>query len=127
MRLKTKVSLLLYTSLIVLFIIISYNSISDWSNASAQSAQSQARATVEIIQSGLNAHMVNGTMEQHEEFLQQISSLEGMKDLWIARSSKVSNQYGEGKVQRVAKVTQIGILWSTVQVCHALPTLKRTA
>lgn len=96
MRLKTKVSLLLYTSLIVLFIIIAYNTVSDWRNASAQSAQSQARATVGIIQSGLNAHMVNGTMEQHEEFLQQVGALEGMKDLWIVRSSKVSNQYGEG-------------------------------
>ncbi len=103
MRLKTKVSLILYTSLIVLFIIIAYNSIWDWRNASAQSAQSQARATVGIIQSGLNAHMVNGTMEQHEEFLQQISSLEGMKDLWIARSSKVSNQYGEGSSGQEAR------------------------
>jgi diguanylate cyclase (GGDEF)-like protein len=98
MRLKTKVSLLLYTSLVVLFIIISYNSISNWSKASEQSAQSQARATVRIIESGLNAHMVNGTMEQHEEFIKQISSLEGMKELWIARSAKVSRQYGEGSL-----------------------------
>jgi hypothetical protein len=33
--------------------------------------------------------------------------------------------YGEGKVQGVAKVTQTGILWSTVQVCHALPFITR--
>ena len=103
MRLKTKVSLLLYTSLVVLFTIISYNSISDWRKASAQSAKSQARATVKIIESGLNAHMVNGTMEQHEEFIKQISSLEGMKELWIARSAKVSNQYGEGSSNQEAR------------------------
>ncbi len=96
MRLKTKISLLLFTSLIFLFVTIFWNSIADMRKASQQSAQSQALATVKVIEAGLNAHMLSGSMDQREEFLKQVSSLESMKQLWIVRSQKVSNQYGEG-------------------------------
>ncbi len=37
------------------------------------------------------------------------------------RPSKCSDAYDEGIVQGVVKATQTRILWSTVQVCHALP------
>lgn len=96
MRLKTKISLLLFTSLSFLFVIIFWNSIGDMRKASQQSAQSQALATAKVIEAGLNAHMLSGTMDKRDEFLKQVSSLESMKQLWIVRSQKVSNQYGEG-------------------------------
>ena len=96
MRLKTKISLLLFTSLLFLFVTIFWNSVEDMRNASQQSAHSQALATAKVIEAGLNAHMLNGSMDQREEFLKQVSSLESMKQLWIVRSQKVSNQYGKG-------------------------------
>ena len=40
------------------------------------------------------------------------------------RPSKCSDAYDEGIVQGVVKATQTRILWSTVQVCHALPLAK---
>jgi len=38
--------------------------------------------------------------------------------------SKLSNQYDEGIVQGVVKITQTGILWSQVQVLVGPPEMK---
>ena len=96
MQLKTKISLLLYSSLLILFAAIFYNTISDLRNASAKSAESQGLATVKVIEAGLTAHMISGTMDQRETFINQVSSLANMKKLWLVRSTKVSHQYGKG-------------------------------
>lgn len=96
MHLKTKISLLLYSSLFILFAAIFWNTIVDLRNASAKSAESQALATAKVIEAGLTAHMISGTMDQREAFINQVSSLETMKQLWLTRSSKVSQQYGKG-------------------------------
>ncbi|MFA6189875.1 MAG: GGDEF domain-containing protein [Sulfuricurvum sp.] len=96
MKLKTKISFLLFSSLFILFAAIFYNSIVDLRNASAKSAESQALATAKVIEAGLTAHMVSGTMDQRDTFMNQVASLENMKQLWLVRSSKVSHQYGKG-------------------------------
>lgn len=96
MRLKTKISLLLYTSLFILFTAIFYNTIADLRNASAKSAESQGLATAKVIEAGLTAHMISGTMDQRDTFMRQVSSLQNMKKLWLVRSVKVSHQYGKG-------------------------------
>ena len=96
MHLKTKISLLLFSSLFVLFTAIFWNTIVDLRNTSAISAQSQALSAAKVVEAGLTAHMISGSMDQREEFLKQVSSLESMKRLWIVRSEKVSHQYGKG-------------------------------
>lgn len=96
MQLKTKISLLLFSSLLLLFTAILWNTITDLRHASAKSAESQALATAKVIEAGLTAHMIAGTMDQRESFLKQVSALDTMKALWIIRSSKVSQQYGKG-------------------------------
>lgn len=96
MQLKTKISLLLYSSLLILFAAIFYNTIADLRNASAKSAESQGLATAKVIEAGLTAHMISGTMDQRETFINQVSSLANMKKLWLVRSTKVSHQYGKG-------------------------------
>lgn len=96
MHLKTKISLLLFSSLFILFTAIFWNTIVDLRNTSAVSAQSQALSAAKVVEAGLTAHMILGSMDQREEFLKQVSSLESMKRLWIVRSEKVSHQYGKG-------------------------------
>lgn len=103
MKLKTKISLLLFTSLLLLFTAIFYNTIADLRNASAKSAESQALATAKVIEAGLTAHMISGTMDQREAFIGQVSSLANMKQLWLVRSSKVSHQYGKGPLAEDAR------------------------
>lgn len=96
MQLKTKISLLLFSSLFLVFTVIFINTLSDLRNASAQSAESQALATAKVIEAGLTAHMVAGTMDQREAFTTQIEGMENVKKLWLVRSLKVTNQYGKG-------------------------------
>lgn len=96
MKLKTKISFLLFSSLLLLFVAIFYNRIVDLRNASAKSAESQALSTAKVIEAGLTAHMVSGTMDQRDVFINQVTALENMKQLWLVRSSKVSHQYGKG-------------------------------
>lgn len=96
MQLKTKISLILFSSLFFLFVAFAWFSINDIRNTAALNAKSQARSAAKVIEAGLNAHMINGTMDKRDEFLKQVASLESMKNLWIVRSLKVSKQYGEG-------------------------------
>ena len=86
----------MFSSLLFLFVAIFYNTIIDLRNASAKSAESQALSTARVIEAGLTAHMVSGTMDQRDTFINQVASLENMKQLWLVRSSKVSHQYGKG-------------------------------
>ncbi|MDD5212711.1 MAG: GGDEF domain-containing protein [Sulfuricurvum sp.] len=103
MKLKTKISLLLYSSLLLLFAAIFYNTLVDLRNASAKSAESQALATAKVVEAGLTAHMISGTMDQRETFMNQVTSLQNMKQLWLVRSSKVSHQYGKGPFAQDAR------------------------
>ena len=103
MHLKTKISLLLFSSLFILFGAIFWNTIVDLRKSSAVSAKMQALSTAKVIEAGLTAHMVSGTMNQRDEFLKQVSSLESMKRVWVVRSSKVSHQYGEGPFSQDAQ------------------------
>lgn len=61
-----------------------------------KTAQDRAELTAEIVKIGLTSHMVNGIMDQRDYFLNQISSVEKISELWIARSPTVIKQYGEG-------------------------------
>lgn len=96
MHLKTKISLLLFSSLLILFSAIFWNTIVNFKKYSANSAHSQALSVAKVVEAGLTAHMISGTMNQRDEFLKQVSSMESIKRLWVVRSSKVSHQYGEG-------------------------------
>lgn len=59
-------------------------------------AEQRASLTAEIVKIGLTSHMVNGIMDQRDYFLTQISSVQNINELWIARSPTVIKQYGEG-------------------------------
>ncbi len=61
-----------------------------------KTAQNKASLTAEIVKIGLTSHMVNGTMDKRDYFLNQIGSVEKISELWIARSPTVIGQYGEG-------------------------------
>lgn len=103
MKLKTKISLLLFSSLFLLFAAVFWNTTVDLRNTSAVSAQSQALSAAKVVEAGLTAHMISGSMDQRDEFLKQVSSLESMKRLWVVRSDKVSHQYGKGPFSQEAQ------------------------
>lgn len=56
----------------------------------------KSKMTAEIVRDGLTAHMVNGTMDKRQFFLNSIASVKDVQNLWIVRSQNVTDQYGEG-------------------------------
>jgi len=64
---------------------------------SIKSAVEKATMTAAIVKDGLTSHMVNGIMDKRHYFLEQISKNHDDVDaLWLVRSPKVVEQYGEG-------------------------------
>lgn len=61
-----------------------------------QEAGEKAQIIAELVQDGLTAHMLSGTMDQREFFLQKIASAKGVESLWIVRSESVVKQFGKG-------------------------------
>jgi diguanylate cyclase (GGDEF)-like protein len=64
---------------------------------SIKGAVEKASMTAAIVKDGLTAHMVNGIMDKRQYFLDQISTNnDDVKKLWLVRSQKVIDQFGEG-------------------------------
>lgn len=59
-------------------------------------AEEKAAIISELVQDGLTAHMMSGTMDQREFFLGKIGSAKSVDSLWIVRSESVANQFGKG-------------------------------
>lgn len=56
----------------------------------------KSKMTAEIVRDGLTAHMVNGIMDKRDFFLRNIANAKDVEALWIVRSDKVIEQFGEG-------------------------------
>ena len=63
-----------------------------------ESAIKKADLTANIIKKSLTSHMVNGNMDQRDVFLNSISQLKEVNDLWIVRSKKVDEQFGKSNL-----------------------------
>ncbi|WP_428024787.1 GGDEF domain-containing protein [Arcobacter sp.] len=61
-------------------------------------AKKRAYLTADIVKKSLTTHMVNGNMHQRETFLNSISQLEEINDLWIIRAASVSKQFGKSTI-----------------------------
>ena len=61
-----------------------------------KSAEEKAAIISELVQDGLTAHMMSGTMDQREFFLGKIGTAKSVDALWIVRSESVANQFGKG-------------------------------
>ena len=66
------------------------------------SAKKRAYLTADIVKKSLTSHMVNGNMDQRETFLEGISQLNEVNDLWIIRAKSVSKQFGQSKLTNEA-------------------------
>ena len=96
MNAKQKTTLVLTVVFIALFIaIISIFSL-NLREVGLKSAEDKARVTGKIVKDGLTAHMVSGTMDDREFFLNSIENTENVKDIWVVRAQSVIDQYGRG-------------------------------
>ena len=96
---QTKSKLLLFVTLMLLGLGVAtiINVSLNFRDYSIKSATQKATMAAAIVQDGLTAHMVNGIMDKRGYFLNQISNNnDKIKKLWIVRSEKVIQQYGNG-------------------------------
>ena len=57
-------------------------------------AQDKAHIIAELVKTGLTAHMINGTMDQRDTFLDGIARTKDIESLWVVRGENVVKQYG---------------------------------
>lgn len=82
--------------MVVMFIIMIANLIYNFREYSINTAINKAETIAQSVKHGLTAHMINGVMDQREVFLDEISNLDGLEDLWLVRGESVIQQYGIG-------------------------------
>ncbi|MBN2782468.1 MAG: GGDEF domain-containing protein, partial [Campylobacterales bacterium] len=56
----------------------------------------KAKSIAESVRDGLTSHMVNGTMDKRELFLENMSKHQDVKNLHLFRTQKVIEQFGDG-------------------------------
>jgi len=78
---------------IILTTIQTYN----FRNFGVQNALNNAHSIGEVVKNGLTAHMINNNMNQRDVFLNSISNLKNVEQLWIIRGDNVIKQYGEAR------------------------------
>jgi diguanylate cyclase (GGDEF)-like protein len=61
-----------------------------------ESAKKRAYLAAETVKQSLTAHMVNGNMHQSDVFLNGLTQVEGIKNLWVVRSKNVNDQFNGG-------------------------------
>jgi diguanylate cyclase (GGDEF)-like protein len=58
------------------------------------SAKKRAYLTADIVKNTLTSHMINGNMNQRDVFLNSLERLRELNELWVIRSPRVSEQFG---------------------------------
>jgi len=98
-RLSLVIAGTIFISFMLLLVISSFSI----SYFGMKSAEEKAAIISELVQDGLTAHMMSGTMDQREFFLRKIGSAKSVDSLWIVRSESVANQFGKGLNNEVSR------------------------
>ncbi|MFA6193206.1 MAG: GGDEF domain-containing protein [Sulfurimonas sp.] len=96
MESKQKIIAALSIIFTLFFILMVVSTTINFRNYGLSTAEGKASLTAEIVKIGLISHMVNGTMDHRDYFLDKIGKVEKISELWIARSPTVIKQFGEG-------------------------------
>jgi len=96
MQTKSKLLFLVAAMLLTLAAATIINTSLNFRDYITKHAVEKAEMTASVVKDGLTAHMVNGIMDKRQYFLDQISSNNKIKSLWLVRSEHVTKQYGDG-------------------------------
>lgn len=91
-RINFILTIVMMIILSLMFTVIAF----DIRNIGIRGAHEKAEAVANVVKIGLTSQMEQGTMAQRGKFIDQIESLQGMKQIWLTRSDSVIRQYGEG-------------------------------
>ena len=93
---QKKLSLVIVGTIFISFMLLMVISALSIRHLGIKNAEEKAQIIANLVQDGLSAHMLSGTMDQREFFLKKISTAKGVEALWIVRSDSVINQFGKG-------------------------------
>jgi diguanylate cyclase (GGDEF)-like protein len=98
MKTNHKFTLILVVMLTALLVATLINVAFNFRSNSIHSAAEKAKMTASIVRDGLTAHMVNGSMDNRQYFIDRITHTDYIDKLWIVRAPAVIKQYGKGFV-----------------------------
>ncbi|MDD3463012.1 MAG: GGDEF domain-containing protein [Sulfurospirillaceae bacterium] len=100
---QKKILLVILGTIFVAFaIIVVFSSISI-RDFGIKGAEEKAQIAAELVQDGLTAHMLSGTMDNREFFLKKIENSKNIESLWLSRSESVIKQFDKGFNNEVAR------------------------
>ncbi len=89
-KILSRITVMFLVATVAIIFIVSFN----FRDYGVASAKEKAGVMAELVKTGLTSHMVNGTMDQRDFFIDGISNLKDVEDLWIIRGDKVIKQFG---------------------------------
>lgn len=95
MNANRKITLIIFSMVSLLVIIIVALVALGSRNNGYESAKKRAYLTAEIVKESLTSHMVAGTMDKRDIFLDAMKRLKNVEDLWVVRAKSVTEQYGD--------------------------------
>lgn len=106
------VTMLLTVSLLSIMVFI-YN----FKEFSIKNTTEKAISIAQNVRDGLTAHMVNGTMDKRENFLNNIADNQHIDNFHLLRAPSVVKEYGEGFYgeTRTTKIEDLVLKTSTIQ------------
>jgi len=93
---QKKLSIVIVGTIFASFMLSMFYSALSIRNLGIKNAEEKAQIIADLVQDGLSAHMLTGTMDQREFFLNKISQAKGVEALWVVRSDSVIKQFGKG-------------------------------
>lgn len=97
MQSNKKVTLIIFSMVSTLILIIVALVALGSRENSYEGAKKRAYLAANTVKEALTAHMVNGNMHQSDVFLNGMSQVEGVKNLWVVRSKTVNDQFSAGE------------------------------
>lgn len=93
-----KITLIIFSMIMILTVIIVFLVAIGSRQTGYEGVKKKAYLTADIVKKSLTSHMVNGNMDQRDIFLNSISQLDNVKDLWVIRAKSVSEQFGKSNL-----------------------------
>lgn len=96
MKTKNKIILTVILLISFMFLLITADMVYNFRKYGIQSIDAKAHAVASTVEHALTSQMVNGTINNRELFLSQLKNIPNIDKIWLNRSKKVVDLYGEG-------------------------------
>ena len=101
MKTNHKFTLILVIMLTALLVATLINVAFNFRAHAINSATDKAHLTASMVKDALTAHMLNGTMDKRQDYINRITHKDYIERLWIVRAPAIDKQYGKGFINEL--------------------------